>query len=186
MTSEIALPEMDGAVNMTFETVGDMNKAIIEIIGKIQESDNPKMIINQFCHLWWSLVKSEKDHTDFNNVTEHNNTHYYLSRGNTPADILISRFYEARDNIRVKLGVDCAADCDTIVAGDYVIQAYMPDDIKKMVDEVYENFHSMSEDELKKFYEDIMIRKTNINMVINKNSDIASKIREKTLKNFGE
>jgi hypothetical protein len=55
-----------------------------------------------------------------------------------------------------------------------------------MVDEVYENFHSMSEDELKKFYEDIMIRKTNINMVINKNSDIASKIREKTLKNFGE
>ena len=111
---------------------------------------------------------------------------YFICAGNTYADKLLAKFYESFGgaNIKIRLGVNCANDYELFIIEDYLVQIYLPFEIKKIFDLTYQNFKSGSTDTFRKIYENIIFKKTEINVIINRNPKVAELVRNKTLKYF--
>lgn len=172
--------------SLAFHTVFDMYKFILDMSQEIQKMcmKEDDICATHFRHMWWTLVGAEKEHNQFRGILTRTKNHYFACRGDTFADRMIAKFYTSAGAARVKTGVECAQDCDMMAAGGHVIQIYLPEDVKKAFDEVYGNFQNLSEDDLKRFYDSLLHRKTDINVVIIKNPAVAEKIIERTVKMF--
>jgi hypothetical protein len=172
--------------NFTFHNVFDMYKFILDVSLEIQKScmKEDDICATHYRHMWWTLVGAEKEHNQFREILTRTKNHYFACKGDTFADRMIAKFYASAGAARVKTGLECAQDCDIMAAGGHVIQIYLPEDVKKSFDDVYGNFQNMSEDDLKKFYDRLLHKKTYIDVVIIKNPSVAEKIIERTLKMF--
>jgi len=177
-----------GYQSFTFETVFDMYKFILgTIVFFMDHCPQPKHPgIVHYSHMWWALVGSEKEHAKFSRGTSYKSGVYFICAGNTYADKLLAKFYESFGgaNIKIRLGVNCANDYELFIIEDYLVQIYLPLKIKKIFDFTYQNFKSGSTDTFRKIYENIIFKKTEINVIINRNPKVAELVRNKTLKYF--
>ena len=172
----------------TFESVFNVYKFILDAIDFIQDycqkPENPGII--HYSHMWWILVGSNEDHNRIQKISSWKNGIYLICKGKTNADRLLSKFYESikGNTVRIKLGINCANDYELFMVEDYLIQIYFPKEIKKIFDSAYINFKSGSTDTFRKIYDGIHFKKTEINLVIQRNSKLAQQIRSETLRYF--
>ena len=133
-----------------------------------------------FRHMYWALQVSDKEYKQFKRILQKRKA-YMICTGNTHADKMMAKFYSLF-NVDVKLGVSYSNDCDFFVGGDYIIQIYFPDDVRKMIEDAYSNMKD--EAVLKKFYDDTFHKKTEINVVVMKNQRLAEQLRSKVMSYF--
>ena len=92
---------------------------------------------------------------------------YVLTPSKTAIDKLIAKFYnKLSKNVIVKLDVDCAKDCDVFVGGDFVVQIFFDEEIKKALHQSYLKAKVVNALGLSKIYETVLNSKTEINMII--------------------
>ena len=107
---------------------------------------------------------------------------YVLVRGNNLIDRWCVDFYQGVFNYI--LGVDAAKDYETHVLGDTITQLYIPSEISRKIDFVYNNTKRIEDVKIPKVYSDIYERKCKVQLLIYKNPEIAEQLRQKTLTHF--
>lgn len=107
---------------------------------------------------------------------------YILVRENTFIDRWCIDFYQGLFNYI--LGIDVAKDYETYIFGDTVTQLYIPADIAKKIDLVYNNSKKLDDVKIPEVYNGIYERKCKVQLLIYKNPEIAEQLRQKTLSYF--
>lgn len=179
-----------GYQSFSFETVFDLYKFILDALVffqnyyRHQQPKNPGIV--HFSHMWWALVGSVREQENFKKAASWDGGVYLICSGNTYADKLLAKFYTGVKgaDIKIKLDTNCANDYETFIVEDCLIQVYLSNKIKRVFESTYKNFKHGSSSSFGKFYEDILFKKTEINVIINKNPRVAELIRNKTLKHF--
>jgi len=110
---------------------------------------------------------------------------YIVCQGNTLYDKFIAKEYKAGEEAYIKLGVNCASECDYIVRGDYICRIFFSPELKKNLNKFKRSFKSVRSLNLQKLF-DIMFReyKTPHVVVVEKIPEIAERIRKSTMKLF--
>jgi len=70
------------------------------------------------------------------------------------------------------------------VFGDNIMQVYLSDDLKKKIHEIYKNCKSLGEVDIHSLLKDILTKKTQINIILTKNKEIAEQLKQKVVKEF--
>src|SRR3989338_223966 len=107
---------------------------------------------------------------------------YILVRGDTLIDKWCVKFYEGVFNYA--LGVDVAKDYETYILGDTVTQLYIPQEIAKKIEFIYNNNKSIDDIKVPEIYRDVYEKKCRVQLLIYKNPEIAEQLRQKTLSYF--
>ena len=89
-------------------------------------------------------------------------------------------------NMNVKTGMNCSEFCDYLVVGDFVLEVYWPEKFKKYVEDFYGPIKLIEEFDLNRMHKIMYEDFGGINCVLYKNKEVAQRIREQTLKEFGE
>ena len=171
-----------------FVTVLDLYRFILEMIIFFEEFyERPKYPgVVCFSHMWWALLGSEKEQEQFKKAASWKTGVFFACSGETGADKMLARFYESvkGTNVRVKVGVYCPNEYEMFIVEDYLVHIYLPEEIKKIFDSTYRNFKLGSSSDFQKLYENILFKKTEINVTIQRNPKLAEMIRSKVLGHF--
>ncbi len=111
---------------------------------------------------------------------------YSLCNSNTLYDKLIAKSYLAYvKNLKIKLRSKDSDECDYIVLGDYVMRVYFSPEVKKITSVFKKGLRSFFEVDFKTLFEVINREFDTPNyVIIEKNEEIADKIRRDVLKHF--
>jgi hypothetical protein len=104
-----------------------------------------------------------------------------LCRGNSLTDKRSANFYR-RLGCKIKTNVNCAGTNELMVFDDFVIQIFLPHEIKAKLDRHLEKDPERLDHHA--LINDIFEKKTEIQVVINRDKRIAEQIRQETLKYF--
>ncbi|MBI3035502.1 hypothetical protein HYY71_04205 [Candidatus Woesearchaeota archaeon] len=107
---------------------------------------------------------------------------YILIRGDTFIDRWSADFYDGV--FKCIFGVDIAKVYETYIYGDTVSQLYIPTEISKKIDFLYNNAKRIEDIKVPKIYNDIYEKKRRVQLLIYKNMEIAEQLRQKTLSYF--
>lgn len=107
---------------------------------------------------------------------------YILVRGDTFIDRWGEEFFYGTSNLL--LGVDVAKNYETYILGDTVTQLYIPPEISKKIDFLYNRIKRIGNIKVPEVYGDIYERKCKVHLLIYKNPEIAEQLRQKTLSYF--
>ncbi|MBI2659859.1 hypothetical protein HYX07_01730 [Candidatus Woesearchaeota archaeon] len=107
---------------------------------------------------------------------------YMLVRGDTFIDRWGADFYEGV--YKCMFGVDIAKDYETYIYGDLVLQLYIPLEISKKIDLLYNKAKIIEDIKVPEIYNDIYEKKHRVQLLIYKNPEIAEQLRQKTLGYF--
>lgn len=107
---------------------------------------------------------------------------YLLVRGDTFIDRWSADFYEGVFNC--VFGIDVAKVYETYIYGDTVSQLYIPTEISKKIDTLYNKAKSIEDIKVPEIYTDIYEKKRKVQLLIYKNPEIAEQLRQKTLSYF--
>ncbi len=108
---------------------------------------------------------------------------YILVRGNTILDRSFANLLSGF-GVNIKTGIDCAKDFDLYVIGDTVIEIFFQDKYKKNMDKFYKKTRNILSFDMAKFYEDIIMKKTKMNVFIIRNPNLSETIRSRIKKKF--
>ena len=175
----------DGHItNLTFTNLYDYYVFMIDVFDRLANYD--KNLYCHFYHLYWALSASVKEFKGLKKMISKYKAGYLLCKGNTHADKIVAAFYKSlrKGNTFIKFGVNCANECEFFVAGDYVIQIFLDDKLKQLLDSSYKGLTKPTPPSLRKLYNSLFTEKVKINFVMHKNPSLAKQIKEKTLKYF--
>jgi len=108
---------------------------------------------------------------------------YILCAGNTLVDKWCANFYKSL-GCSIKLNINCASTCETVVFGDILIQIYIPNEIKKGMQKYFSKIKGMEKINQKLLIDNIFEKKTDIKVIINKDAELAEQIKKDTLSHF--
>ena len=139
----------------------------------------------QMKHFYWALASSEKEYADFRKMMQSYEKLYIICRNDTYADRMAYAYYKTfNPHTFAKFGIDCAKDFDIFSIGDFIIHVYFRGDVSKLFDSAYRNLKNVKTDNMKKFYEIIFNKETEISIIINRDPKIAEQLRNKILDYF--
>ncbi|MFH1637800.1 MAG: hypothetical protein ABIB71_05230 [Candidatus Woesearchaeota archaeon] len=166
---------------LTFETYFDTEKYLHYLL-KHSMSKNKAVCMHNL-HLWPPLFYLRAEYNKALSAERQGISICRLCSGNTLVDKWAADFYR-KLGYKVKIGVNCADVCELIVAGDTVIQVYLPTEIRQALEKAFEKVKTLSDLNMKKLIADIFEKKAAIEIVISKNDKIAKQIMDKTLSFF--
>lgn len=108
---------------------------------------------------------------------------YMLLRGNTQIDKWAANLFKD-PTFLVRLGVDCAEECETSVIGDYVFQLYINEDVIKFVEKVYSKAKSPADVNVLEFYKYVYEYPHPTKLIIMKNREIANQLKKQIMGQF--
>jgi len=168
--------------NLVFESIAELDAFLIKVFLKLLHSRNDKPVLClQWSHFWLPLFEKE-DYLHSRELGKFSKA-YCLSMGDTPIDRWCSEFWD-KNQMKTKTGCDIATTSDVIVFEDIVIEVFYPPEIRKMLDEVYNNTKKVGELNVDDFFEKVFQKKTKIPVIITKNKLVADQLREQTLAFF--
>ena len=177
----------------------DFNKEIIQLhfkkwieVGRFgaftfkSEFPNPKNepIITCWMHVWPVSTVSAEESKQLLEQTKKGTKLYCVCTNDTPLDRLFADWIGKMGRKNV-LGAKIPLDHDYIVNGDYIAQIYYDDKFRKKIDSFYRKNKDIKNIDYQRLQE-IATEKTDIQVVVIKNSVMASKFREKSTLLFPE
>lgn len=144
------------------------------------KDDRENIIIMHFRHSWWPIIYGQGEY--INDSETKKNKFYGLCRGNTKLDKYSKRFYE-KLGVKIKICSSVADIVDTFVYGENIVQVFIDKKILDEIDKIFEKA-TIENFDVPKFVKNILNRKTSIQIIVNKNKDIADQIRERTFEEF--
>ncbi|MEK6937834.1 MAG: hypothetical protein AABX04_02195 [Nanoarchaeota archaeon] len=134
-------------------------------------------------HVWISPIGTEKEWNLLKKSLKER-VMYVLVKTNTPLDKMQKRSWESL-GMKYKLGVSTETGIlmmDLFIFGDYIIQIYFPPEFVQAENKLY------SEKTLKDIkleaIQDVFYKKTEINIVVQRNRIVAEKLRKRTEREF--
>lgn len=109
---------------------------------------------------------------------------YMLVRGDTLIDRWSVDFYQGV--FKFIFGVDIAKVYETYICGDTVSQLYIPTEISKKIDFLYDKAKRIEDIKVPEIYNDVYEKKRRVQLLIYKNPEIAEQLRQKTLSYFDD
>jgi len=134
-------------------------------------------------HTWWVFAYPDEEYELNKAIKDVGATVYMLCKGNTPLDREAASFYR-KMGVPFKYGVNCAENSDILVFGDNVMQVIHPPYIKEEIEKIYSNVKRSSKVDLPHFIRNILTKKIKLQIIINKNEDLAEQLRRNVLAHF--
>ncbi|MDP2908903.1 MAG: hypothetical protein Q8N77_03800 [Nanoarchaeota archaeon] len=177
----------EGNINvLTFETFFDVEKYLYYLQKQyVLSSKGKEIICVHHAHEWRPLFYLRAEYNWIRKVKELGHRTYILCAGNTAIDRWCASFYKSI-GCNVRLGANCASTCELIVFGDVIIQVYLPSEIKKSISEQFSRLKDMGKIGQRTLIESIFEKKTDIKVIINKDSELAEQIKKETLGFFSK
>lgn len=163
---------------LTFSTIRDADLFVINF----QRKTN-KTAIGHARHFWWALFYLKSTY-DKSTEKKYKKT-YGLCRGKTPLDKWCVEF-ENVIGLSSKCGIDVAQDCDRYVYDDYVIQVFIPLELIKRIDQIFEGSTRILDLDFRTLFKHIYEKKTTVQVIVSKNPKLANRIRKETLAHFSD
>ncbi len=162
-----------------FNTVADTDNYLMTL----GSAENQTKIV-QCGHMWWALFRPETAFTRMQRAKTYRSMTYVICSNDTVADRWCASF-ERKLGKNVRLGVECARNCDTFVRGDTVIEVFYPRRLLDVIDRIYGRAKRVDEINLKQLIQNFYMREGKVMVSVKKSGDIAERIREETISHFG-
>lgn len=133
-------------------------------------------------HCWWLLVYPEAEYAEMEKIKQKKVRHFFICHSNKNLDKFAKKFYE-ESKISYKYS-NSQSECDIAVFGDSIMQVYLPEEVKKEINKIYEKCNNPSEVDLPEFISNVLKKKININLVLTKNKEIAEQLKNKAMREF--
>lgn len=108
---------------------------------------------------------------------------FCLVKGDTPLDHFFSRFYLPA-GFSFRFSVDCVTNHDIFVVGDYVAEIFWPKSVMARWTEMNRKTKSLTQVELKKWFDLCFNKCRQIDIFVTKNPQLADRFRQETAKFF--
>ncbi len=170
----------DNVSTMTFKTVSELNRYFMSL----DFTENETIYI-ECAHMWWPLFHSELAYARMKRIRQAKNKLFLICRGDSVPDSWCADF-ERKEGSNVKIGVDCAQDCDLYAYGDSVIRIYYPKKLMRLIDDVYNKTANMEDIDLVWMFSNFFEVPTEVYLVVNKTAAASEKAKQKILSHFKE
>lgn len=174
--------------NLTFSTVMGLYRFILDLcsLGAIKNSIASSVSLAYMKHAWYAFVGSEREQEQFRQFMSFTQGSIFVG-GNSAIDKLLATYYmEIGKNVKVYTNTDIKLNFDRVVIADFIIDVYFPKEITYIFDWSYTSSNVLSDAKLKKLYDTILYKETEIHVIVNRNKKIADRIRDNALRYFGE
>jgi len=168
--------------NLIFNNLFDVYMFILEALDVIPTKENNSVTCFRDIHMWNPVIARKKEIEKLKKVMKKNDV-FILSKGNTQLDEICKKYWESI-GMKVTVGVDSISNHAIVVIGDYTFQIFYPENVLKEIQSIYKNIKSLNDMDFTKFHKDFYFKKSRINVLVNKNQEIADSIRNDTLKYF--
>lgn len=169
---------------LTFNSLLDLDKAWIDIKKSYYRNLDKEGEVTFWKgnHCWWLLVYPEAEFDELELVRKKKVKDFNLIHNSTSLDKAAKKFYD-----RAKIGCKFKnekVDSDMTVFGDTIMQVCLPEKIRKDLHKIYEKCKNPEEVDVHDLLKNVLTRKTQINLVLTKNRDIADQLKQTVLKEF--
>jgi len=170
----------EGNINiLTFETLFDIEKYLYYLQKQfILSTAKKEVICVHHNHEWRPIFYLRAEYNWQKKLSSLGHTTCILCRGSTKMDKEGAEFYRYA-GCKVKTGVNCAGTNELMVFDDFVVQVFLPSELKREMDLCFSS-KICPKDMIDRVFES----KTEIQVVINRDKRIAEQIRKETLGHF--
>jgi hypothetical protein len=178
------------STQITFNSAYDLFKFILEMISnhidtftEEQKKQGDLQIAHVLqTHLWSPFVASKTDYGLIKKLGSFGSV-YYVCKNKSLIDRMLANFYKSF-NAKVKLGADVASDSEMYIIGDWVVQVFIPIEVKKEIDRIYSITKDILSFDIIRFYWTVGHQKVDIEVLINKNPSLADRLRIQVMNAF--
>lgn len=181
-------PGFEGKVSMHFDDYSNFIVIMADILERrILVGKGPNIGTGIFRHVMWPLRFSFSDFELFRKMTKSIPETFLLVKHDTPLDKWIKKEWIKGGYGPIMLGVAFEGiDDDFIIHGDSVVQVKYSEDTKKAIDAVYKRCANLTDIFKEYFTGTLSKRKSNIDVTITKNPELAAVMRNQILSHFLE
>ncbi len=175
----------DKPATLAFDSMCDFYKFFFNCFIDDPFTIGEKSICYQTQHVGNTLVGTDKEWEALKEAMK-NKKSFGLVKCDTPLDNLFKKKWEGVGK-KIRMGVDVPSASlimDTMVIGDYVIQIYLPEEYLKEENRIYEKVKNLEDLDPVELHNLYWKKYKWINIIINKNTDVAERIRKETEAHF--
>ncbi|VVB80397.1 Uncharacterised protein [uncultured archaeon] len=138
-----------------------------------------------FCHSheWRPMFYLRAEYNWLRKLQTEGHRTYTLCSGNTVIDKKMAEFYTSAGN-KIKLGASYSEEFETMIYSDYVINVYIPLELRETLNKYFKSIKSISEIDYVYLIKNVFEKETNIKVVINKDKNLATEIKKQLLSKF--
>lgn len=176
---------MDSIRVFIFKTWFDVEKYLYYLQKNyIAKAKEKQIVCVHQNHEWQPLFYFRADYNWYEQIRKLGHKTLKLCSGSSAADRWASDVYK-KFGAKVKTNAKCADNSEIMVFSDLVIQVYIPEDLKKKLDEALIKAKKLEDLDLHWLIQNVFEKDTEIKVVINKDAKIADEIRKQTIRQFG-
>jgi hypothetical protein len=174
-----------GSKTLDFYNSFDFFRGMLNIFASrvLIEKDAPNFGAGVLRHLWWPLNFNKEEFEKFKIMGEAHDS-YVVCSGDTLVDHWLKEYYLKTGFSGIKLGADYKFEDDFVVVGNYYLQVFFPEKMKKTVEELYSSARDMSDVINRGFLESLFRKKTHIRVIIIRNPALCERLRQKIMSYF--
>lgn len=161
---------------LNFETIFDAEKYIYYFMKTELFKKKNDRICFQLNHEWRPLYYLRAEYNYYQRLTKLGHKFYFTCSSNTALEKQFKEFYKSL-NISYKT-ILSSQPADIIVFQDYFVQIFIPEELKLKMKLLLEKKDTI------KLLAEVLEKKSNIKVVINKDADLAEEMRKQIIKNF--
>lgn len=149
----------------------------------VKNSKEKQMICVHQSHEWQPLFYFRAEYNWFDSIAKQGHKTLKLCSGNSFADRWASEIYK-KLGAKSKTNAKCADNCELMVFSDLVIQIYIPEELKRNLEQALNKVNKLENLDLNWLIKNVFEKETEIKVVINKDKKIADEIRKQTIRQF--
>lgn len=136
----------------------------------------------QWSHYWIPLFLSMKQYQKIQKLQEGFEV-YSVVKGNSLVDKWCSDFWN-KQGAKTKYGINFSSGVNTVAFNDYIVQVHYPTLMLEKLDKFFNNIKKIEDLDITALFNNVFLEKTKILTVINKNKELAERIKNESLKIF--
>ncbi|MBP7708352.1 hypothetical protein KA107_01600 [Candidatus Pacearchaeota archaeon] len=169
---------------LAFKTWFDMEKYLYylqknSILGSTKKED----IFFCHSHEWRPLFYLRAEYNWIKKLTGQGNRIYTLCSGNTLIDKTMAKFYSSAGS-NILLNSSYSEEFETMVYQDNVINIYLPNDLRKLLNDYFSCLKNMGEIDFNYLIQNIFEKECQIKVIVNKDAELATQIKKQLLSRF--
>ncbi|MBI2584009.1 MAG: hypothetical protein HYW25_05050 [Candidatus Aenigmarchaeota archaeon] len=171
--------------SFVFENLAEADRYRKKLQSEYLESkESKKPYVGLSYHMRSPLVYAEKSAKTTDVVSKQRIPVFLLIEGNTPVDEWCADYYRFL-SLKVRTGMKGTVhNCEIMVVGDHIVQMFLPKKTNEYIDSLYGRMSHASEISIPEFYSKVFLEKSDVKIVVTKNSALAEQIRQNAISKF--
>lgn len=161
---------------LNFETIFDAEKYLYYFMKNELFKNKNDIVCFQINNEWRPLFYLRAEYNYYKRLIEKGHKFYFLCSSSSYIEDLSKEFYKSL-KIKYKT-VKTEFPHDTLIFGDYFIQIFIPEDLKKKMKEL------LNKKDILKLLEEVLQKKSSIRLVINKDASLSKELKKQIINKF--